>query len=373
MPHVETSPETRAVRRERQRRAATARHAVRQQQASNGVAHWGWRLGLASAAVTTLLAATTPMAEPLRASELPAPLRATALTQPLPPGYIVEPGDTLSDIAMTYNLTIDDLARWNSLHDPDFISVGQLLQLTGTRPTTRPAPLSSPAGYTVEPGDTLSGVAIRFDVPVASLVAWNNLADPDRIIAGAKLRVADVKPAAPGASFASAGAEWMGSPNFWPGRPSGQPIALVVHTMAGSLEGARGEFANPFSNASAHYGIGLGGTVHQYVDLADRAWANGGLEPGNIWPGPAWMSPNELTVSIETEDLGDLDQPVTEAQYQATLRISRQILGRYPSIQYVTTHRAISPQTRPNDPGDRWVAKGRLAALANALGLKLLP
>ena len=84
------------------------------------------------------------------------------------------------------------------------------------------------------------------------------------------------------------------------------------------------------------------------------------------------MNPNELSVSIETEDLGDPDQPVTEAQYQATLRIGRLVLSRYPSIRYLVTHRAISPRTRPDDPGVRWLENGRLAALAVTLGLKLV-
>jgi N-acetylmuramoyl-L-alanine amidase len=162
--------------------------------------------------------------------------------------------------------------------------------------------------------------------------------------------------------------QWIGSPNFWPGRYDA-PIALVVHTTGGSLIGTEGEFHNPFSQASAHFGIGLDGTIHQYVELGNRAWANGSLEAGNDWPGPAWANPNDLTVSIETEDLGSASQPVTDAQFRATVAVGRAVLARYPSIRYLMTHRAISPMTRAVDPGKRWVASGRFTALARELGL----
>jgi len=43
--------------------------------------------------------------------------------------------------------------------------------------------------YTVRPGDTLSSIAKRWEVPVASLVAANRLANPDRIEPGQQLSV----------------------------------------------------------------------------------------------------------------------------------------------------------------------------------------
>lgn len=44
---------------------------------------------------------------------------------------------------------------------------------------------SSPAReYTVQPGDTLSALAARFDVSIGTLVAMNNITDPNRIAVG---------------------------------------------------------------------------------------------------------------------------------------------------------------------------------------------
>lgn len=139
--------------------------------------------------------------------------------------------------------------------------------------------------------------------------------------------------------------------------------------MVGTLAGCDSWFQNPSADVSAHYGVGLSGETHQYVALKDSAWANGILEPGNTWPGPSGINPNQLSVSIETEDLGDAGTPVTDAMYNATLGLGALALAEYPSIVYLTTHGCISPQSRSGCPGDRWVESGRFAALAEALGL----
>ena len=208
---------------------------------------------------------------------------------------------------------------------------------------------------------------------------WWSITEPDgtprpayRAIANARASGAIAgSPASSGQTPAGfePGLQWIGSPNVWGGRPYGPPIAIVLHTMAGRLAGADAWFNNRRSGASSHYGIGLNGRIHQYVDLGDRAWANGNIEPGHRWPGPPGVNPNHLSVSIETEDLGNPNHPVTNAQYQATLEVGRLALARYPQIRYLVTHRAIAPRSRPNDPV-RWINSGRFADLAAALGLR---
>jgi len=143
--------------------------------------------------------------------------------------------------------------------------------------------------------------------------------------------------------------------------------------MAGGLAGTDGWFNNPANqNSSAHYGVSLEGEVHQYVRLEDAAWANGVLEPGNTWPGQLGVNPNFLTCSVETEDLANPDEPVTDALYNAVLGTCRLILTRYPAITLLTKHTTISPRSRPGCPGRRWVGSGRYQRLAEALGLTAL-
>jgi N-acetyl-anhydromuramyl-L-alanine amidase AmpD len=164
----------------------------------------------------------------------------------------------------------------------------------------------------------------------------------------------------------------------WDGRPYGPPIAFVLHSATGGESGTVAEFVGSASQLSSHYSVGLDGSIDCYVDPADRAWGNGLLEPGNAWSAIAVdcgvdtaLNPNHITVSCETEDLGNPRQEVTDRQYNAVLYAAWEAKLRYPnSLRYLARHTDISPQSRTCCPGDRWVASGRFLALADALGLK---
>lgn len=164
---------------------------------------------------------------------------------------------------------------------------------------------------------------------------------------------------------------WLPSPNFWKGRPHSGPNTLVIHTMAGSLLATDAWFLNPASQVSAHYGVGLNGDIHAYVRTANTAWSNGILEEGNCW-GDGWPSnPNWWTVSIETEDLGDPNQEVTDEQFAAVRTVARTVIARH-GIYWLAGHNQISPRSRPNCPGERWWASGRMGQLSEETGLQLL-
>jgi len=152
----------------------------------------------------------------------------------------------------------------------------------------------------------------------------------------------------------------------------GPPIAVVIHTMAGTIEGCTSWFLNPASQVSAHYGVGIDGDFVRYINRRDTAWSNGLLEDGNRWPGPPGVNPNWLTVSIETEDLGNPVQLVTDAQYTRVRTLVRTVMSTYPSIEWLMGHSVITPLSRPDCPGDRWIASGLLKQLADEAELDLL-
>jgi LysM repeat protein len=76
----------------------------------------------------------------------------TPLAQPtIPPTtYTVRSGDTLSGIATTFGLTVDDIVRTNNIADPNSLTVGQVLTIPARSPET-PAAAST---HTPEPPPT---------------------------------------------------------------------------------------------------------------------------------------------------------------------------------------------------------------------------
>ncbi len=96
---------------------------------------------------------------------------------------IVKAGDTLSQIAQDYGTTVSELVRLNNISNPNLIYVGQRLIVSG----------SSQSGnriyYTVVAGNTLSQIASRYNVSIRSLVLNNNIANPNLIYVGQRLLI----------------------------------------------------------------------------------------------------------------------------------------------------------------------------------------
>ena len=102
--------------------------------------------------------------------------------QPSGTTYIVQPGDTLSGIASMYGTTYQSLAAINNIPDANKIYPGQEICIDGTAPT-------SDEYYTIQPGDTLSGIAAKFGTTWQWLAEINSISDPDLIYPGNTIRV----------------------------------------------------------------------------------------------------------------------------------------------------------------------------------------
>ncbi len=165
----------------------------------------------------------TSTAEPPSATSTPVPAQPTAT--PVPPtvdptatattgpvNYTVQPGDSLSGIAARYGISQDVLAAANGITDPNRIYAGQVLTIPGpdwTPPTATPVPPTAtpapptatpeptatlpPAGtvvqYTVQPGDSLSALARRYDTTVDAIAAHNQIDNPSLIFSGTVLTI----------------------------------------------------------------------------------------------------------------------------------------------------------------------------------------
>lgn len=89
-------------------------------------------------------------------------------------------GDTLTSIANKFGTTVGELVRINNIKNPDLIFAGRKLKLKNT---------ASDDYYTIQAGDTLSGIAARFGTSVEYLARLNNIKNPDLIYAGTKIKI----------------------------------------------------------------------------------------------------------------------------------------------------------------------------------------
>ena len=94
--------------------------------------------------------------------------------------YTVQRGNTLSQIARAYGVTIRHLVELNNIQNPNLIYPGQKLRITESTNTTL-NPVEQNTYYTVKRGDTLYGIARRYGVTVQYLVNLNGISNPNLI------------------------------------------------------------------------------------------------------------------------------------------------------------------------------------------------
>ncbi len=174
-----------------------------------GLVAWG-ALGAA-----WLVGTPGPLAEPAASPTAPAsaaieeiaPL-ATAVAAlpteaPAPPAvepirrHTVAPDETVRTVAERYGISVQTLIAANDLPNPDLLRVGQELLV----------PAVDGVVHALQPGETVRQVAERYGVPTGAVVAANGLGgNPDLVAAGTLLVVPGATPVARAAQAAEGGA-----------------------------------------------------------------------------------------------------------------------------------------------------------------------
>ncbi|MDO8696033.1 MAG: 1,6-anhydro-N-acetylmuramyl-L-alanine amidase AmpD [Pseudomonas sp.] len=145
-------------------------------------------------------------------------------------------------------------------------------------------------------------------------------------------------------------------------RPAGEISLLVIHNIslppgqfgsgkvqefftAGLCADEHPYFAGIAAmRVSAHFLIERDGAITQFVSCLQRAWHAG------VSSFAGRENCNDFSLGIELEGTDEL--PFSEAQYQALIALSRQLLAAYPALtlQRICGHSDIAPG-RKTDPG----------------------
>jgi LysM repeat protein len=99
--------------------------------------------------------------------------------------HVVQPGETLSTIAADYAIDTADLAAANNLTNPNMLRAGQQLIVPGV--TQQQAVEARGVRHTVASGESLSQIAQNYGVTVEQIMAANGLDNPNTIVVGQEL------------------------------------------------------------------------------------------------------------------------------------------------------------------------------------------
>jgi LysM repeat protein len=108
--------------------------------------------------------------------------------------HTVAPGDSLSYIANLYSVAINEIVQLNHIANPNLIFSGQKLDIPGGQ---GPQPSSSGETYRVQLGDTLGQIAARYGVSVDSLARANSIDNPSFIVEGQALVIPGAQASVP--------------------------------------------------------------------------------------------------------------------------------------------------------------------------------
>jgi LysM repeat protein len=199
----------------------------------------------------------------------------------------IQPGDTLSEIAEIYGVSVNTLARYNGITDPNSIFIGEDIAIPaadGGQSADVSAPAVTSATYTVRDGDSLWDIASSLGTTVEQLLSANpQISDPSLIRIGDVLNVPAV-----GGKGGSSGTITASAP---------PPVSDVTRAQVGRM----------LADVAGSYG--LDPSLVQALAWQESGWQQGAVSPAGavgvmqLMPDTAaWVSEYLVGTTLNVND-----------------------------------------------------------------------
>ncbi|MEA3338075.1 MAG: LysM peptidoglycan-binding domain-containing protein [Chloroflexota bacterium] len=106
--------------------------------------------------------------------------------------YVVQPGDTLWEIARYHGVSYQAIMDANGVTDPAYLRTGQRLTIPGTPAsgvTASSDPNASGETHVVQRGENLSAIAYRYGISLSTIGQANGIVNPSHIRIGQRLMI----------------------------------------------------------------------------------------------------------------------------------------------------------------------------------------
>ena len=310
------------------------------------------RTGVGLALVTAMTAATAAPAmaapapaAPATAAPAVAPRPVAARVLPAAPAaatYTVREGDTVWGIARQTGTTAAAIMAANGLGPQAVIHPGQTLKLSGGPASSAPAAPTGASGstYTVQRGDTVSGIARKAGTSVAAIIAANGLGPQAVIYPGQTLKLSGSSSSAARPAAAPTGAS--GSTYTVQRGDTVSGIARKAGTSVAAIIAANGLGAQAVIYPGQT--LKLSGTSSPAAGASSSSGRVGSTFLGRTYSDSVVGAANSNAAALDARSVP------SKAQMQAMVRRTAQQMGVDPALALAHAHlesgfnmRAVSP------------------------------
>ena len=107
--------------------------------------------------------------------------------------YTVKRGDTLSQIALRYGTTVNQIVALNNIKNPNLIYPGERFTIYTNSKGESGQNACGKIAYKIRYGDTLSEIALAYNSSVSEIARLNNITNPNLIYAGRTILIPNCK------------------------------------------------------------------------------------------------------------------------------------------------------------------------------------